>query len=76
MVAGEDHSLLLGVGNDAVGLLLGAVKRLLLLLEDATGILELLREDPADLVENLVHVLSVDDLLLATTGERGLRLVH
>ena len=76
LVTRKDHSLLLGIGNDAVCLLLRTIERLLLLLEDAARILELLWEDPADLVENLVHVLCVDNLLLAAAGKRGLRLVH
>ena len=76
LVTRKNHGLLLGIGDDAVCLLLRTVERLLLLLEDAAGILELLREDPANLVENLVHVLGVDDLLLAAAGKRGLRLVH
>ena len=68
LVAGEDHRLLLGVGDDGACLLLGAVERLLLLLDDAARVGELLREHAANLVQDLVDVLGVDDLLLAAAG--------
>ena len=68
LVAGKDHGLLLSVGNDAVGLLLGIVEALLLFLHDAAGIEELLREDPADLVDDLKDILRIDDLLLRSSS--------
>ena len=76
LVARDDHRLLLGVRDDGVGLLLGAVEGLALLLDDTARVLELLREGPADLVENPVDLLSVDDLLLAPAAERRLGLDH
>ena len=76
LVAREDHRLLLGVGDDGARLLLGAVDGLLLLLEDAARVGELLREDAANLVQDLVDVLGVDDLLLPVVHDRGLSLGH
>ena len=76
LVTGEDHGLLLGVGDDGVGLLLGAVQGLLLLLDDATGGLELVREDAAHLVQDLVEVIDLDDLPAGTTGEGALGLLE
>ena len=74
LVACQDHGLLLGIGDDGIRLLLRTLDGLLLLLDDAACLLELRREDTADIVDDLVDVVRIPDLAAATTGKGSLRL--
>ena len=68
------HGLLAGLAEDAVGLPLCLGQHLLALLHDPAGLLDLLGNRRAHLVEDVVDLLAVDADLI---GERnGLRVVH
>lgn len=62
LVASEDHGLLLGVCHDGVCRLVSVGEDLFLLLHDAASGVELLGEDVANLVEEVVDGVGVNDL--------------
>ena len=70
LLARDSERLLLGIGDNRIGLCGGAGHQLIALLEDATRFLPFLRIAHADLVKNIEEDLRFDDLELLVLAER------
>jgi hypothetical protein len=68
------HCLFTGFAQDPIGLALRLGEHLLPLLHDPAGLLDLLRDRRAHLVEDVVDLLAVDPHLVCE--RHGLRVVH
>ena len=70
LLRGDGERLLLGIGDDGVRLGGSACEQLLALLDDAAGLLPLLRIAHANLIEDVEEHVCLDNLLLRALAER------